>query len=552
MNIKRITACTCASAILLSAICPVYADTTSKDEPTAAPYLLEPEGALNSSSSEKAKETMNLTVDTAVKYGLENNKSINMLENKIQLAIISESNAKKNSSDLKKAKDTLKEAMDKLDDAEEQIDSAQGQVDQAESLLSKGIAPISIPLSDSHGNPINDGNGNQIVIPAGSNILDTLIGIGIPSETANGMFSLIKQGIEAELSSNQSKIDENSIAVKEAKSTLEAKKEEFKDILKDTSEKLDAKIDYGSLVSLDAVDAGKLMITMAGVNLDVTRYAKNIYKNQIAMLIQKNYYDAMYARKVYELKKVAMERGEKQYNMVKLSYDNGMKAKDDLLLSKMYYDSTIISCRHAEADYKNALVKLKENMNLKMDTEITLQDSMFDKVTEENLSDGLKSGLTNRIEIQKALGQLKIYELNEEILNSRAEYKANRNGIKEAKLLTEGARLQLDKAKTTVTSEINQSYETMTAAGDMLLASTELVANAEEVVRIANLKYEQGFGAENALLKQMNLQESSGTIIELIAAQEKLSEVEAQVAQISYGYTMAKIKYQNDAGILIH
>jgi len=552
MNIKRITACTCASAILLSAICPVYADTTYKVEPTAAPYLLEQEEALNSSTSEKVQETMNLTVDTAVKYGLENNKSINMLENKIQLAIISESNAKKNSSDLKKAKDTLKEAMDKLDDAEEQIDSAQGQVDQAESLLSKGIAPISIPLSDSHGNPINDGNGNQIVIPAGSNILDTLIGIGIPSETANGMFSLIKQGIEAELSSNQSKIDENSIAVKEAKSTLEAKKEEFKDILKDPSEKLDAKIDYGSLVSLDAVDAGKLMITMAGVNLDVTRYAKNIYKNQIAMLIQKNYYDALYARKVYELKKVAMERGEKQYNMVKLSYDNGMKAKDDLLLSKMYYDSTIISCRLAEADYKNALVKLKENMNLNMDTEITLQDSMFDKVTEENLSDGLKSGLTNRIEIQKALGQLKIYELNEEILNSRAEYKANRNGIKEAKLLTEGARLQLDKAKTTVTSEINQSYETMTAAGDMLLASTELVANAEEVVRIANLKYEQGFGAENALLKQMNLQESSGTIIELIAAQEKLSEVEAQVAQISYGYTMAKIKYQNDAGILIH
>lgn len=552
MNIKRITACTCASAILLSAICPVYADTTYKVEPTAAPYLLEQEEALNSSTSEKVQETMNLTVDTAVKYGLENNKSINMLENKIQLAIISESNAKKNSSDLKKAKDTLKEAMDKLDDAEEQIDSAQGQVDQVESLLSKGIAPISIPLSDSHGNPINDGNGNQIVIPAGSNILDTLIGIGIPSETANGMFSLIKQGIEAELSSNQSKIDENSIAVKEAKSTLEAKKEEFKDILKDTSEKLDAKIDYGSLVSLDAVDAGKLMITMAGVNLDVTRYAKNIYKNQIAMLIQKNYYDALYARKVYELKKVAMERGEKQYNMVKLSYDNGMKAKDDLLLSKMYYDSTIISCRLAEADYKNALVKLKENMNLNMDTEITLQDSMFDKVTEENLSDGLKSGLTNRIEIQKALGQLKIYELNEEILNSRAEYKANRNGIKEAKLLTEGARLQLDKAKTTVTSEINQSYETMTAAGDMLLASTELVANAEEVVRIANLKYEQGFGAENALLKQMNLQESSGTIIELIAAQEKLSEVEAQVAQISYGYTMAKIKYQNDAGILIH
>lgn len=552
MNIKKITACTCVSAILLSSFYPAYADTSPKVEPVTAPFSLEPEASLDSSNSEKAQETMNLTVDSAVKYGLENNKSIDILENKIQLAIIAASNAKKNSSDLKKAKDTLKDAMSKLDDAEEQLDSAQGQVDQAESLLANGIAPIAIPLADSHGNPINDGAGNQIAIPAGSNILNALIGLGIPSDTANGMFSLIKQGIEAELTSNQSKIDENSVAVEEARIILETKKEEFKAILKDTSEKLDAKIDYGSLVNLDADDAGELMITMAGVNLDVTRYAKGIYKNQIAMLIQKNFYDALYAKKVYELKKIAMERGEKQYDMVKLSYDNGMKAKDDLLLSKMYYDSTIISCRLAESDYKKALVKLKENMNLNMNTEINLEDSMFDKVTEENINDGLKSGLTNRIEIQKALGQLKIYELNEDILNSRAEYKANKNGTKEAKLLTEGAKLQLDKVRTTVTSEITQSYETMAAAGDMLMASTELVVNAEEVVRIANLKYEQGFGAENSLLKQMNLQESSGTIIELIAAQEKLSEVEAQVAQISYGYTMAKIKYQNDAGILIH
>ena len=72
----------------------------------------------------------------------------------------------------------------------------------------------------------------------------------------------------------------------------------------------------------------------------------------------------------------------------------------------------------------------------------------------------------------------------------------------------------------------------MVAAGKMLESSGELINNAEEVVRIARLKYEQGFGAENALLKQLNLQESSGTMAELIAAQEKLAEVEAQVAQI--------------------
>jgi len=86
----------------------------------------------------------------------------------------------------------------------------------------------------------------------------------------------------------------------------------------------------------------------------------------------------------------------------------------------------------------------------------------------------------------------------------------------------------------------------------MLKASEELVKDAEEVLEIAQLKYDQGFGAENSLLNQMNLSQSSGTIIELVAAQENLVKIQAQVAQIRYSYTMAKIKYFNDAGILVY
>jgi cysteinyl-tRNA synthetase len=177
---------------------------------------------------------------------------------------------------------------------------------------------------------------------------------------------------------------------------------------------------------------------------------------------------------------------------------------------------------------------------------------MKSEITSENLEDGLKSGITNRLEIQQALGQLAIYELNEDILKKMGKYGKNTYPMKEARLLREGAELQLEKTKTQVRAEINQSYETMVAAGEMLQASKELIENAEGVVTIAQLKYEQGFGAENALLKQMNLQDSAGTIIELIAAQEKLSEVESQVAQITYSYTLAKLKYLNDSGVLTY
>jgi outer membrane protein TolC len=483
---KKITAYICALAMSLSVFYPVYAETvvdeSTKTTIETAPYTL-PSDSDDVEEEDTAEKTLNFNAESAVTYGLENNKTISILENKIQLAIVSSKVASSNADDLADAEDLLQDAASEIFDAKQDIDDY---VDYYEAY-----------------------------------------------------------GVEVDASDLYDALDE-------AQTILDSSQSEFEDALYNASYTLDNKISYSSLITLDADDAGDLMIKMAGVNLDITKYAKGIYRNQIAMLIKKNYYDALYAEKMYELKKTAKERGEKQYNMVKLSYENGMKAKDDLLLSKMYYDGTVISCRLAESTYKNAIFELKENMNVDMDTEIILEDSMINEVIEENLADGLTSGLTNRIEIQQALGQLGIYILNKELLNSNPEYKTEVNGKTEAKLLVEGAELQLDKAKTTVKSEINQSYETMVAAGEMLEASNELIKNAEEVVSIANLKYEQGFGAENALLKQMDLQDSSGTILELIAAQEKLSDVEAQVAQISYGYTMAKVKYYNDAGILVY
>lgn len=550
MGSKNIITYICVTMIFLSSLHPVYAETTStsEDPPYTLPSNSEDEKLEeNKDSDDVEQKTLNLTAESAVEYGLEHSKDIQILENKIQIAIIASQNANSNSKDLKDAKGSLQDASNEIFDKRKLINSKQKQLDSAKAAFSNGIVPLPIPYTDKEGNPITIPQGLKI-----SGIKDELIKCGYTSVEAEYISGELIKGVESKLKSSQSEIDQGNVALNEAQTTLELKKEEFNSVLKDTSETLNTKIDFGSIIKLDANDASELMITMAGVNLNVTRYAKGIYKNQIAMLIQKNYYDSLYAEKIFELKKIAKERGEKQYNMVKLSYENGMKAKDDFLLSKMYYDSTVISCRLAEANYKNALSELKKNMNLDMNTEITLEDSLLKNTTEESLENGLKTGLTNRIEIQQTLGQLTIYQLNEKILNSRAEYRSDTKGRKEAKLLREGAELQLDKTKTTVTSEINQSYEMMVAAGEMLEASNELIKNAEEVVSIAKLKYEQGFGAENSLLKQMNLEESSGTIVELIAAQEKLSEVESQVAQIRYSYTMAKIKYYNDAGILVY
>ncbi len=530
MRLNKVKALLCMSLFLLVSVCPVFADTMN------TPYE-------KASLTLETEEISDLTVEKAVEYALENNYTVKILENKVELALIYFNNAAMNGEDFEEAEDDLADASSLLSAKKTELITAQTGVASAHKALNLGIAPVDIPVT---------GVGT---IPAGSNINDWLtatlgaVGAGalVPSTEATVLAT-----VQNSLIDMQSEIDTNLIAYNEAAVTLRSKQDEFDATLKSASESIGTKIDYNSIVSFDVDEASKLMIKMAGVNLDVTRYAMDIYRNQIAMLVQKNYYDVLYAEKLLALKQVARERGEMQFDILRLSYDNGMKAKDDLLLSKMYYDGTIIEYLLVEAEYKKALLELHKNMNLDLDTEITLQDAMITQVTEENLEEALISGQKNRIEIRQMLGQYIIYKLNEEILEDKYGYKKNDDINKEATLLFEASVIELEQTQMLVNTEINQSYIIMVAAGEMLKASADLVENAEEVLEIAQMKYDQGFGADNSLLNQLNLGSSSGTVLELIAAQENLVNMQAKVAKINYSYTMAKVKYYNDAGILVY
>lgn len=573
MRTKRIKVGLCNLLILVLFIVPVYAE--------EQPYELP--------DNEETDEIMTivLPVEDAVLFALENSTSLKILDNKIDLAGIQKSEAYSNIADMEDAKDTLKSANKLLNSKESELDTGQEQLDAALSALEVGIAPVDIPL-ESDGNPIVDASGNQLVILQGANIHDNLFAIlssddmsgtvlqqmigavtqdvydsmteeqraGLKVQVIEGIIEQMTAVIEAalmeEFEVSQTTISESSIAIDEARETITLKWLEFDSAMEDASGEIQSKINYNSTITLDVDDASDLMLTMADVNLDVTRYAKKIYTNQIAMLVYKNYYDALYAQKILELKERAMERGKIQFDLTKLSYENGMKSKDDYLLSKMYYTGTVINHRLAEADYKNAMYELKKNMNINMMSEIVLIDSMMSEVSEFELEDGLNSGLTKRLEVQQILGKLEICKLNEEILLDMYKYKSSDYRLEEAKLLVEGAEIELSETKRMVESEIYQSYELVEATGTMMSEAQDLVTDAQEVVDIAELKYEQGYGLENALMKELNLETSAGTIVELIAANEKLTEIEAQVAYIRYNYTMSVIKYQNDAGILTY
>ncbi len=561
MRIKKIAVLLCISMFLFTSVCPVFGDEVDL-----------PHEDVNKTEKKTDDEVLKLTVASAVDYALENNCTVKMLDNKLDLAVVAYNNAKRNVDDFEDAEEQLSDATKLLSKKKNELMTGQSDLATAQKTFESGIAPSDIPVPNvgtiSAGKNIHDWFSNEFpasvkmyiegqiraqLVSAGytGDALEAAVAAALETKIASIESEVVKN-IRDMLVDSQNAIDTNLIAYNEAAITLNSKREEFNNTLKKASDEIGTQINYNSIVTFDVEQASDLMINMAGVNLDLTRYAKSIYINQIAMLVQKNYYDVLYAEKVLALKKVAKERGEEQYNIVQLSYDTGMKAKDDLLLSKMYYDGTVIEYHLAEANYEKALLELHKNMNLDLDTEIALYDNMLSEVTEDDLEAGLKLGLKNRIEIRKVLGQLTIYKLNQEILETKYKYIKSYDMIHEAQLLTEAANIEFEQIRMSVETEIRQSYVVMVEAGEMLKASEELVKNAEEVLAIAQIKYDQGFGAENSLLSQMNLVQSSGTIIELIAAQENLAKMQAQVAQIRYSYTMAKIKYFNDAGILVY
>jgi len=449
--------------------------------------------------AQEAGEIKSYTIEEAIKTGLENSITLKQIKNQIDISELADKKAKYNKK--------------KLDDASEKISKAKDSINEAEKLLDENVLPVDVTLP---------GLGT---ISKGTDLDD----LNLDEATK----SAIKSGVRQKLEESSNMLDSGENKLEEA--------------LKEAGVTLGDKLNFSDLGSLTVKDTGDLMTTMTGIQSELTKASYDIYKSQIAMLIQKSYYDALKAEKMLEVKKKAMERGERQYNFTKEGYEKGMKAKDDVLLANIYYIGTKLEYQKAEGEYKNALIELKKNMNIPLDTEIKLEDVIIEDVIEENLEEGLASGLKNRLEIKKAVGEFTIYQLNFNI--TKRKYPKITFQYKEAELLKEKAAQALEAVSLEVESSIRQSFENMNTAGQMLKEAKLMVEQAQESLEIAEYKYKEGFAIEdNPLLKKLNIEASAGTIVEVLAAEENLSQIEQNVVEIAYSYNLARVKYLNDIG----
>ncbi len=441
-------------------------------------------------------KTQVISIEDAVKTGLENSIELKEVLNEVDISKLTDERSRFLSKE--------------LNDASKTISDSSQQISMAQVALNNNTLPVAIDVP---------GVGH---LSAGTDLSK------LPASVSGAIKSQVSTQIQ-----NSSK-------------SLAEGEQDFSNALQDAGQTLSDKLNIASMESFGADSTGKLMTTMSQVSMEVTKDSYDIYKNQIAMLIKKSYYDALKAMKMADAKKAAMDRAQKQVEFADESFKIGMLAKDDKLLAEIYYNGTKIEYQKAVGDYNNAIIELKKNTGIPADTKISLKDVPADNIELPKLEDGLISGMKNRLEMKKSLGEETIYIANYEF--AKGYYDPITFQYKEAELRKNKAVIEFEKTKRDVESSIRQSYETLKSTVQMMETSRDMVSKAKENVDIAQYKYKEGFGTDNSLMKKLNIESSAGTMVEVLAAEENLSDVEEKVVEITYGHNMARMKYYNDIG----
>lgn len=512
----------------------------------------------------------NYTIESAVATGLENSILLQQLEDKITLSDLKYRAYRQIGTDLVEGKNELGSGEDDIDSALSTIEASQELLNNAKIDILNGYYPAGFPdytvIAETqlpggitlHAliiTPDSDRDDSdrktvlkQFTLYSDANgaILAAIGRAFDPDDSASEFLKKVKQTVKEK----QKVLDSGKIDYEEGQLTLVDGKIDYKIAKASIASSLAEKLDMSELSKLSASDDKKLLMKMTRAVSTVTFASRGIYRNQIALQIQNSYYNVMKAYKLLDVKKNTVERAEVQYRFAKDGFETGMKAKDSMLLAELFLTGARLECQKAESDYENAMIELKQNMNISMDKQITLEAESMDESTAMELEEGLEQGLNDRLEIIKAIQQIDIADTNLSLVNKR--YKSKSTQYKEAVRLKSTAVLELSKAEKDVESSIRQSYNTMETLRSMLETSKDMTAQAEECVNIAQSKYMEGYGSESALLDKLGLGTSTGTVLEVISAEENLIQVEEKYIEILYGYNLAKAKYLNDIAYLTY
>ncbi|UFJ40131.1 TolC family protein [Brevibacillus humidisoli] len=254
-------------------------------------------------------------------------------------------------------------------------------------------------------------------------------------------------------------------------------------------------------------------------------------ENKIKLGAQQAYYELLHAQNELALKEQSLKRSEAQLKVAKAAFDVGTRAKTDVLQAEAGVASAEAALAVAKSDVEVARMKLNQfiGSDLSKKWDLTSTDLSIEK-KQIDLEESIAKAQEQRVEVKQKEEEIKVAQLNLELIDKYAYL-----GTYQGRISTrdkEKAQIQLEQTKQDIAVEVSQAYYNLDSALTAINAYKKAKESAAENYRLTNLRYETGLA----------------TTLEVIQAEEELSNRENQYQQAVHNYNLALVSFENALG----
>lgn len=283
--------------------------------------------------------------------------------------------------------------------------------------------------------------------------------------------------------------------------------------------------------SLDAAQAKYVNNATQDMNKKLNALQLKATESKIKLGAQQVYYDLIYAQDDLNLKKQSLARAEAQLKVAQAAFNVGTKAKTDVLQAEMGVAAAQAALASAESALEVARMNLNDFLGVDLDKKwkIVVENKQAAPVR-MTLQKAQEEALSKRVELTRAEEELKLAELNVELIEKYSALSTYQGRI--ARNNVETAKLAIEEQKRAISKEVAQAYFNLNSALKAIEYQKKAKDSAAESYRLTNLRYENGLA----------------TTLEVIQAEEELSNRENQYQRAIQNYNLAVVNFETALG----
>ncbi len=333
------------------------------------------------------------------------------------------------------------------------------------------------------------------------------------------------------------------------------------------------KFDNEFSLSLPIYTGGKIesQIDQAKLNLKVSDLNVTATKQQLQQSVITDYFSVLQYRNNLKVSQETVKNYESHLKNVELQYDVGTVAKSDVLASEVSLANAQDSLIKARNNYELAVATLNNAIGLPLDSELELKEDLKYEKYNLNLDDCIQYALAHRPEIEEYQTKISIAQDDVKIAKSSdsptVDFVAtqdwydkdfpgadnsnwlvgitaswnvfdsglNKSKIKQAQSSLDTAQEQFRQERDAILLEVRQYYLSMREAEKRIDTSQVAVDQAEENLKIAEVRYNAGVG----------------TNLDVLDAVLALNQAKTNYIQALYDYNTGKAQLDKAMGVAV-